>query len=107
MMGKLNLTALLLSGRGVHLTATIIDGTVVAESIRSELRGRIAALKTKGIVPGLAVILVGDDPASATYVRMKGRACEELGLHSETIIKPVDLSEQDLLLGDRPSEPRP
>ncbi len=80
MMGKLNLTALLLSGRGVHLTATIIDGTVVAESIRSELRGRIAALKTKGIVPGLAVILVGEDPASATYVRMKGRACEELGL---------------------------
>ncbi len=97
-MGKLNLTGLLLSGRGVHLTATIIDGTVVAESIRSELRGRIAVLRTKGIVPGLAVILVGDDPASATYVRMKGKACEELGLNSETIIKPANLSEQELLL---------
>jgi methylenetetrahydrofolate dehydrogenase (NADP+)/methenyltetrahydrofolate cyclohydrolase len=96
-MDKLNLTALLLSGRGVHLTATIIDGTIVAESIRAELRGRIAALRTKGIVPGLAVILVGDDPASATYVRMKGKACEELGIRSETIVRPGNLSERDLL----------
>jgi len=79
------------------MTATIIDGTGVADAIRGELRQRVAALKTKGVTPGLAVVLVGDDPASATYVRMKGKACEDLGLYSETVIKSSDCSGEELL----------
>jgi methylenetetrahydrofolate dehydrogenase (NADP+)/methenyltetrahydrofolate cyclohydrolase len=79
------------------MTATIIDGTGVADAIRGELRQRVAALKTKGVTPGLAVVLVGDDPASATYVRMKGKACEDLGLFSETVIERSDCSEEELL----------
>ncbi len=79
------------------MTATIIDGTSVADAIRIELRQRVAALKAVGVTPGLAVVLVGDDPASATYVRMKGKACEDLGLYSETIIRPSDCQEWELL----------
>ncbi len=60
----------------------IIDGKAIAAGIRESLKTRIAALKQKGVVPGLSVVLVGDDPASATYVRSKERACEELGIFS-------------------------
>jgi methylenetetrahydrofolate dehydrogenase (NADP+) / methenyltetrahydrofolate cyclohydrolase len=79
------------------MTAVLIEGKPIAEEIRKELRERITFLKTRGIVPGLAVILVGDDAASQTYVRMKGRASEELGMYSQTIFKPQDLTEAGLL----------
>jgi methylenetetrahydrofolate dehydrogenase (NADP+)/methenyltetrahydrofolate cyclohydrolase len=79
------------------MTAVLIEGKPIAEEIRKELRERIAFLKSRGIVPGLAVILVGDDAASLTYVRMKGRASEEMGMYSQTIFKPQDFTEAGLL----------
>src|SRR5216110_2481538 len=65
--------------------------------MRAELAGEIAALKKKGVTPGLAVVLVGDNPASQVYVRMKGKACEEAGLYHETVKLPKDTSEADLM----------
>ena len=65
--------------------------------MRAELAGEIAALKKKGVTPGLAVVLVGENPASQVYVRMKGKACEEAGLYHETIKLPKDTSEADLM----------
>ncbi len=65
--------------------------------MRAELAGEIAALKGKGVTPGLAVILVGDNPASQVYVRMKGKACDEAGLYHETIKLPKDTTEADLM----------
>ncbi len=65
--------------------------------MRAELGAEIAALKGRGVIPGLAAVLVGENPASATYVRMKGKACDEAGLYHETIDRPADLSEADLL----------
>ena len=75
----------------------LISGPAVAEEIYGELRERIAKLKSEGTMPGLAVILVGDDPASQVYVRNKGRKCEELGMHSETIVLPRETTEAELL----------
>src|SRR6266536_1983533 len=65
--------------------------------MRAELQGEIRALAARGIRPGLAAVLVGDNPASATYVRMKGKACEEAGLHHETIRLPPETTEAALL----------
>ena len=65
--------------------------------MRAELAGEIAALKKKGITPGLAVVLVGDNPASQVYVRMKGKACDEAGLYHETIKLPKDTTQADLM----------
>src|SRR5881628_241185 len=65
--------------------------------MRAELAGEIAALKQQGVTPGLAVVLVGDNPASQVYVRMKGKACEEAGLYHETIKLPKDTTEADLM----------
>lgn len=65
--------------------------------MRTELAGDIAALKAQGVTPGLAAVLVGENPASATYVRMKGKACDEAGLYHETIDRPADITEADLL----------
>lgn len=79
------------------MTARLIEGKPIADEIRKELRVRVDSLKDQGVVPGLAVILVGDDAASQTYVRMKGKAIEEMGMHSRTILKPKDLTEKDLL----------
>jgi methylenetetrahydrofolate dehydrogenase (NADP+)/methenyltetrahydrofolate cyclohydrolase len=79
------------------MVAKVISGTEVAEQIRQELKGKIAGLKSKGITPGLAVVLVGEDPASQQYVRNKGKACDELGIYSRTIILPNDTSEEKLL----------
>jgi len=75
----------------------LILGKTVSESIYAELRERIEALKSKGTTPGLAVVLVGNDPASEVYVRMKGKKCEELGMHSLTIILPENTTEKELL----------
>jgi len=81
----------------MDMTAKIISGTEIAEQIRQELRVKIADLRSKGIVPGLAVVLVGEDPASQQYVRNKGKACDELGIYSRTIVLPADTTEEKLL----------
>ncbi len=79
------------------MTAQIIDGKRVAEEIRGELKEEIARLKAKGVVPGLGVILVGEDPASKSYVSAKEKACEELGLHSDDNRLPANTSQEDLV----------
>ncbi|MBE6516806.1 MAG: bifunctional methylenetetrahydrofolate dehydrogenase/methenyltetrahydrofolate cyclohydrolase FolD [Thermoplasmata archaeon] len=79
------------------MSCKIISGPEVAGQIYDELRVRIEKLKSEGVMPGLAVILVGDDPASQVYVRNKGRKCEELGMRSETIVLPAETSEEELL----------
>lgn len=79
------------------MSAKIIDGKQVAARCREELKRQIAALRARGIIPGLAVILVGEDPASQVYVRNKHRACEELGIHSEQYTLPADTDRQTLL----------
>ncbi|QIM49672.1 bifunctional methylenetetrahydrofolate dehydrogenase/methenyltetrahydrofolate cyclohydrolase FolD [Pusillimonas sp. DMV24BSW_D] len=79
------------------MTARIIDGKALAASIREEVAQRVATLKTQGVTPGLAVVLVGDDPASHVYVRNKAAACEKAGLHSEIIRLEKDISQAQLL----------
>lgn len=79
------------------LPANLIDGNAIGATMRTELGSEITKLKTAGITPGLAVVLVGDNPASEVYVRMKGKACEEAGLYHETIHLPKDTSEADLM----------
>ncbi|KMY54723.1 5,10-methylene-tetrahydrofolate cyclohydrolase [Bacillus sp. FJAT-27231] len=79
------------------MTAAIIDGKAIAQDIRTELKKEIEELKANGVTPGLAVILVGDDQASHTYVRNKDKACAEVGIHSEIYRYPADLSEEALL----------
>jgi methylenetetrahydrofolate dehydrogenase (NADP+)/methenyltetrahydrofolate cyclohydrolase len=79
------------------LTARRIDGTGLARSIRAELAGRAARLAAEGDRPGLAVILVGDDPASKVYVRNKIKACEEAGIHSVLESYDATLAEEALL----------
>ena len=77
--------------------ANLIDGRFVAAQIQSELTQRLAALKTRGIQPGLAFVRVGEDPASKVYVGRKEKACAELGITSETHVLPEATSEADLL----------
>ena len=77
--------------------ATIIDGKAIAAQLRAEIAAETAALKEQGVTPGLAVILVGDDPASHTYVRNKQRACAEVGFYSEQIDLPADTDARTLL----------
>jgi len=79
------------------MSATIIDGTAIGKQIREELKAEVAGMRQRGIVPGLTVVLVGEDPASQVYVRMKGRAADELGMKSDTIRLPADTPERDLL----------
>ncbi|MDQ2669758.1 MAG: bifunctional methylenetetrahydrofolate dehydrogenase/methenyltetrahydrofolate cyclohydrolase FolD [Gemmatimonadota bacterium] len=79
------------------MTARRLDGAALAKEIRSEVAAQAAELRARGIVPGLAVVLVGEDPASQVYVRSKGRACEEAGMHSETVLLPAETSEAELL----------
>lgn len=76
---------------------TIIDGKVVAQSIKDALAPRIEALKKRGVTPGLAAVLVGNDPASETYVTSKAKACLKLGMYSEVIRKPATLSQSELI----------
>jgi len=80
-----------------QMSATIIDGTAVAAAVHAETREAIAALDTRGITPGLAVVLVGDDPASRAYVRSKDRKCRELGLYSEKHELPAETTQSDLV----------
>jgi len=79
------------------MTATIISGTQVAADIREELKGRVAKVKEKGITPALAVVLVGEDPASVSYVTGKAKGAEEIGMHEETIRLPADTPEEEVL----------
>jgi len=79
------------------MTARIIDGVALARAIRAEVAAEVATLKGNGPKPGLAAVLVGEDPASAVYVRSKGKACEEAGMHSLTIRLPAETSEAELL----------
>ncbi len=79
------------------MTAQIIDGKQVAAQMRAELKNKVADLKTKGVTPGLAVVLVGEDPASKSYVTAKERACEEIGIYSDDNRLPPETSEEDLL----------
>ncbi|HSM98237.1 MAG TPA: bifunctional methylenetetrahydrofolate dehydrogenase/methenyltetrahydrofolate cyclohydrolase FolD [Gallionella sp.] len=79
------------------MTAKIIDGKAIAQQVRAEWKVRADALKARGVTPGLAVIIVGEDPASRVYVANKVKACAELGLHSEHIVMPADTSEAALL----------
>ncbi|MEO8158404.1 MAG: bifunctional methylenetetrahydrofolate dehydrogenase/methenyltetrahydrofolate cyclohydrolase FolD [Betaproteobacteria bacterium] len=79
------------------MTATLIDGVAVSKIIRSEWKQRVGVLRERGITPGLAVILVGDNPASQVYVRNKVKACGEMGLHSELHQFPGDVPEQAVL----------
>ena len=77
--------------------AKIIDGKAIAARIRIEIAEGVAALKQRGITPGLAVVLVGDDPASRVYVSMKEKACAEAGIYSDEHKLPVETSEAELL----------
>ena len=77
--------------------AAIIDGKAVSARLRQEMKGEVAALQAKGITPGLAVVLVGEDPASQVYVRNKIRACEELGIRSQDHRLPADTTQERLL----------
>ena len=90
------------------MTAKIIDGIAIAREVRIGIAARAAVLKSHGVLPALTVIVVGDDPASAVYVRNKVRACREAGIKSEVVRLPTDVSEESLLseiraLNDSPS----
>lgn len=77
--------------------AQLINGKEIAAALRGEIAAETALLKEKGITPGLAVILVGDDPASQTYVRNKQKACEEVGFYGEQINLPATTTQEELL----------
>jgi methylenetetrahydrofolate dehydrogenase (NADP+)/methenyltetrahydrofolate cyclohydrolase len=79
------------------MSAQIISGSQVAEEILGELRARIAALSRDGLVPGLATVLVGNDPASHVYVGMKNKDAQGLGLYSRQITLPEETSDEELL----------
>jgi methylenetetrahydrofolate dehydrogenase (NADP+) / methenyltetrahydrofolate cyclohydrolase len=79
------------------LPARLIDGTAVGDAMRAELQDEIRRLRSRGITPGLAAVLVGDNPASATYVRMKGKACDEAGLYHETVRLKAKTTDAELL----------
>jgi methylenetetrahydrofolate dehydrogenase (NADP+) / methenyltetrahydrofolate cyclohydrolase len=79
------------------MTARIIDGKQVAADMREELKAEAVRLKERGVVPGLGVILVGEDPASKSYVTAKERACEEIGIYSDDNRLDASTSQQELL----------
>jgi methylenetetrahydrofolate dehydrogenase (NADP+) / methenyltetrahydrofolate cyclohydrolase len=79
------------------MTAIRIDGNVLAEKVRGRIAADVAALKARGITPGLAVVLVGDDPASQVYVRNKVAACAKVGMHSVMRRLPAETTQAELL----------
>lgn len=79
------------------MSTHIIDGKQISEDIRSQLRLEVDKLKAKGVQPGLAVVLVGEDPASQVYVRNKEKACNDLGYYSEVHRLPASTSQEELL----------
>ncbi|NLZ57994.1 MAG: bifunctional methylenetetrahydrofolate dehydrogenase/methenyltetrahydrofolate cyclohydrolase [Corynebacterium sp.] len=78
------------------MTATKLDGNLYRDEIFVDLAARVAALKKKGIVPGLATVLVGDDPGSHSYVKMKHRDCEQIGVNSIRKDLPADITQEEL-----------
>ena len=76
--------------------AVLMDGKALSQALMEQLKNRVDALKGKGVSVGLAVILVGDDPASQVYVRNKGLACESLGIYSETLRLPAETTQEEL-----------
>ena len=78
------------------MTAQALDGKATAKAIKAELTDRVAALRARGITPGLATVLVGDDPASCNYVRMKHRDCEQVGIKSIRVELPADATKEQL-----------
>ncbi len=79
------------------MTAEIIDGEAIAQDVLSELGPRVQALKEHGVKPGIAFVLVGDDPGSASYVRGKERDCAKVGIASETFRLPAEASEDEII----------
>ena len=79
------------------MPAKIISGTQIAAEIREELKGRVKKLSEKGVTPSLAVVLVGEDPASISYVTAKAKGAEEIGMHEETIRLPADTPEEEVI----------
>jgi methylenetetrahydrofolate dehydrogenase (NADP+)/methenyltetrahydrofolate cyclohydrolase len=79
------------------MTAQLIDGNALSRQLRADVAARVTALKVKGITPGLAVVLVGDNQASQVYVRNKVKACEDTGMHSVLETWPVTMAEAELL----------
>src|ERR1044072_9199607 len=75
----------------------LIQGRAVAEKVYAELGDEISELKKRGVTPGLAVVLVGDDPASRAYVRSKDKMCRDLGLHSVKLELPAETTQSELL----------
>jgi methylenetetrahydrofolate dehydrogenase (NADP+)/methenyltetrahydrofolate cyclohydrolase len=80
-----------------HMTAKLLDGKSLAAQVRAEVKSKVAALAQRGIHPGLAVVLAGDDPASKVYVRNKTRACEEVGMRSQQIDYPASVTQEELM----------
>lgn len=78
------------------MSAQLLDGKAISEELRVQIAQRVAALQAKGITPGLAVILVGEDPASQIYVRNKEKGCEQVGMHSVTIRMPAETTQAAL-----------
>ena len=78
------------------MTARLLEGKPVADQVMTEVAARVAALRAVGVVPGLATILVGDDPASFGYVRKKHEACSAVGIHSENLHLPASTTQDDL-----------
>ena len=79
------------------MTATIIDGNALSKILRADFKTEVDALKNHGVTPGLAVVIVGDDPASHVYVRNKVKACAAIGMHSELIALSAQTSQTELL----------
>src|SRR5436309_13603559 len=79
------------------MAARLLDGKSLAAQVRAQVKEKVAALSQRGIRPGLAVVLAGDNPASRVYVRNKVRACEETGVRSELYELPAAVSEEALL----------
>jgi methylenetetrahydrofolate dehydrogenase (NADP+)/methenyltetrahydrofolate cyclohydrolase len=79
------------------MTARVLDGAPIADTIRAEVAEQVKRYRERGQQPGLAVVIVGENPASQVYVKAKGKACEEAGMHSETVRLPQAASEADLL----------
>lgn len=77
------------------MSAILLDGAATAAQIREELKPRVQRLREAGIVPHLSVVLIGDDPASHTYVRMKAKACRSVGIESQTYALPHDTTQQE------------
>ena len=77
--------------------AKLIDGKQIAEKVRTDIKSRVDKLKTAGVTPGLGVVLVGDNPASISYVTAKERACDQLGMYSREVRLPQETTEQELL----------